>query len=142
MLKRISEKEALKRHMDGQQVFIVCTAISKEGKPIRIPIPLADWLEDKVFLADAEEKTISDKEVQRPTQVNYSDIRLPLWVMYKSPKDYPGKVVARLFSTDEPTNTVIVKQSVEELSEVFSEEGYAFIPRNRGDDRVIMGAWI
>lgn len=41
--------------------------------------------------------------------VDMSELIMPMIVVYKSPRDFPGKYVARLFRLDKPTNVVVVK---------------------------------
>ena len=49
-----------------------------------------------------------DKIVEAIDQIDMSDLELPSFAIYKNPKDYPGKTVARLFEKDRPTDVVII----------------------------------
>ena len=50
---------------------------------------------------------MEDKIVEAIDQIDMSDLELPSFAIYKNPKDYPGKTVARLFEKDCPTDIVI-----------------------------------
>lgn len=46
----------------------------------------------------AKQNTPLYKRVPTLNLVDYSDIKVPLVVIYDSPKDFPGKVVARVWT--------------------------------------------
>ena len=54
----------------------------------------------------AKQNTPLHKRVPTLNLVDYSDIKVPLVVIYDSPKDFPGKVVARVWDGEKnrPTN--------------------------------------
>ena len=54
----------------------------------------------------AKQNTPLYKRVPTLNLVDYSDIKVPLVVIYDSPKDFPGKVVARVWDGEKnrPTN--------------------------------------
>ena len=54
---------------------------------------------------------MEDKIVEVIDQIDMSDLELPSFAIYKNPKDYPGKAVARLFEKEYPTDVVIIKKT-------------------------------
>lgn len=67
--------------------------------------------------------------------------RFPFVAVYKSPRDYPGKWVARLFDIGVPTARHCVRDSYEELLREIDTESMHRIPRSPEDDPVIVEAW-
>ena len=55
---------------------------------------------------------MEDKIVEVIDQIDMSDLELPSFAIYKNPKDYPGKAVARLFEKEYPTDVVIIKKDL------------------------------
>lgn len=64
-----------------------------------------------------------------------------LWVIYKSPKDFPGKYVARRWWLDSPTGQFLVADSLDDLRAMLPT-GLDPIGRMPGDDPVIVEVWI
>lgn len=73
--------------------------------------------------------------------------QLPMWVVYKYPRDYPDKFVARLHRWDAPsqnyvpTGEAMVRDSLGEINEVLRNQGLTWLPRWAEDDPVIVGTW-
>ena len=70
--------------------------------------------------------------------------RLPMWVVTKSPSDFPGKFVARLHYTlpaAEPTKVVIIGDTIEAVREAIPHGLFAFA-RYPSDDPVIVETWM
>ena len=72
---------------------------------------------------------------------------LNIWTIYVSPADYPGQYVARRFvvggkdSHHGPTNEMFVADTLEEVRALLPP-GLICMPREPGDDRVIVESWI
>jgi hypothetical protein len=71
--------------------------------------------------------------------------RLPMWVIYDHPKDWPKFYVARLHYSlpqPEPTGSIILIRDLEELRDWMQERGYICMPRDESDDPVIIETWM
>jgi hypothetical protein len=66
---------------------------------------------------------------------------LTLWTVYVSPRDYPGKFVARAFELDRPTDRVLVADSLADIRELLPP-GLTRLARATGDDPVIVETWL
>lgn len=70
--------------------------------------------------------------------------RLPMWVVYNNPKDYPGHYVARLWysiPTAEPTATVF-QAPLQTIRAALSSHGYIQTARTLMDDPCIEEVWL
>lgn len=85
-----------------------------------------------------------DKQVESTYNIDFSGLKAPMITVYKSPKDYPGVFVARIWDAlNGPTDTVIIRKNLEELQDdILQNTGMLFIPRDKRDDPVIVGAWV
>lgn len=69
-------------------------------------------------------------------------VRVPIIVVYNSPKDYPGKYVARLWDINrKATNFVMVKDTLELIRRNIPETMQR-VPRECVDDPGIVETWI
>ena len=66
---------------------------------------------------------------------------MPIITIFKSPADYPGKYVARVFDVDKPTTLAAVADTYEELQQAIPA-GMVRLERNEKDDPVILETWI
>lgn len=71
---------------------------------------------------------------------------LSMWVVCDHPSDYPEGFSARLWEiragTYEPTETVIGCRELAPLRDYFEKRGLTPLPREPGDDPVIVESWI
>lgn len=67
--------------------------------------------------------------------------RLPLITVYKNPKDFPTKFVARLWDMGQPTEFAIIKDTLKEIHESIPEPFYR-LGRMVQDDPVIIETWV
>lgn len=58
-----------------------------------------------------------NKMVESMTQVDLSEIKMPMAVIYDSPKDFPGMYLCRIWEGEgcHPTNTAMQKNSLDEI---------------------------
>lgn len=73
-----------------------------------------------------------------------SELHLPMWVIYESPKDYPGKFVVRLWESlprPEPRRLIGVSENLEEARKLVPPGAYRLV-RQPEDDPVIVETWI
>jgi hypothetical protein len=75
-------------------------------------------------------------------------VLLPMWVVYRSPRDYPGSWVARLWhvtrsklESDWWTRTVLVAPTHEQLVAALPPGLYR-MPRAPDDDPAIVEVWL
>lgn len=66
---------------------------------------------------------------------------LPIWTVYQSPVDYPGKFVARLFIWDKPTAKVLIAPSLEALRALLPN-GLSCLARSPADAPGIVETWL
>lgn len=66
---------------------------------------------------------------------------LRIWTIYRKPRDYPTKWVARLFLNTHATETVLVGDTLEQVRAALPA-GLVRIPRFEEDDSVIMEVWL
>lgn len=75
------------------------------------------------------------------SDISLQQIKVPLFTIYKSPKDFEGKYVTRLFNVEHPTEYCVVKDTLEQAREVLPE-GLTKIDRQPQDDPVIVEVWL
>lgn len=84
-----------------------------------------------------------DKRVGSIKEADLSDLQFPVIVVYDSPEDYKGKCVARIFDINKPTDTVMVKDTLEEIHEDIRKNTHmAYIARDPDDPPALEGVWI
>ena len=86
-----------------------------------------------------------NKMVESMTQVDLSEIKMPMAVIYDSPKDFPGMYLCRIWEGEgcHPTNTAMQKNSLDEMRKDIQAAGFSIrIPRAEDDDPVILETWI
>jgi len=66
---------------------------------------------------------------------------MELWVIYKHPKDYPDKYVARKWILDEPTSEAVFANTLEE-ARLAIPKGLIRMERNNQDDPCIVEIWL
>jgi hypothetical protein len=66
---------------------------------------------------------------------------LPIWVIYDSPIDLPGRFVARKWLLDGPTPELLQGKTLDELR-VKLPPGLHRLPRDPNDDAKIVESWI
>lgn len=77
--------------------------------------------------------------MKQPTRV------LPIWTIYKNPKDYPDAYVARKFLNDKPTLEIIIAPDLAELRRAVQKKSdYELVRISRAacDDSVIVETWL
>ena len=70
------------------------------------------------------------------------DDALSMWTVYRSPRDYPGKYVARRFELDRPTMDVIVDDALDNVRALMERRGLYRLDRYPDDDPVIVEVWL
>lgn len=67
---------------------------------------------------------------------------LNLYVIYDSPKDFPGKYVVRRWLLDKPTLDYELFSSLTEARQALIKKNLYRIPRHRDDDTCIVETWV
>jgi hypothetical protein len=68
---------------------------------------------------------------------------LSIWVIYKHPRDYPDKYIARLWRNDQATSSVMIADDIERLRDVLQfEMGLVKLMPTPQDDPVIIESWL
>lgn len=81
------------------------------------------------------------KEITSWGQVDISDMKAPIITIFKNPKDYPDKYVARLFDLEKPTNVFMLSDNYKDLRVKIPRHMHRF-PRDERDDPVIVESWL
>jgi len=70
--------------------------------------------------------------------------RLPMWVVYDHPRDYPDSFVARRWLTDQPTQAIIVDTTLDEVRRRIQRAmpGAVRLARFLNDDPKIVEVWL
>ena len=84
------------------------------------------------------------KEVKSFAEVDTSDLRQPIICVFRNPKDYPDKCVARIFDGTKPTNIVITRDTVDEIREDIVRRFPDKLPfaRCKEDNKSVVESWI
>ena len=67
--------------------------------------------------------------------------KVELWTIYKHPKDYPNKFVARKFVLDKPTEEILIGDTLEEVRKLLPK-GLTRFERNPSDVLSIVETWL
>ena len=87
----------------------------------------------------AKQNTPLYKRVPTLNLVDYSDIKVPLVVIYDSPKDFPGKVVARVWDGEKsrPTNVYCEYENLKRCEDDVMSAGFVFKIRKMTDEQLV-----
>lgn len=86
---------------------------------------------------------MSEKRVESIKEVDFSGLKVPFVAVYRSPEDFPGMYVARVYDLDKPTNTVMVKTELEDIVEdIQGNTRMVFVPRGKEDVPALVGVWM
>lgn len=84
-----------------------------------------------------------DKRLESAREIEFKRLRMPIIAVYKSPQDYPGQYVARVFDVNQPTNVVIVKKDFIELQrDIEQNTDMIWLSRSPKDVIELIGTWI
>lgn len=77
--------------------------------------------------------------------LDLSEIKMPMAVIYDSPKDFPDMYLCRIWEGAgcHPTTAAMQKNSLDEMREDIAAAGFTVkIPRSPNDDPVILETWM
>ena len=76
-------------------------------------------------------------------ELDTSNLKVPVIVVYEHPDDYPEYYVARVFNMDKPTDTIMLKKKLSEIQDdIRANTDMMFMLRGVEDDPCIVGAWM
>lgn len=76
-------------------------------------------------------------------EVDFTGMKMPIITIYEKPIDYPDGYIARVFELEKPTNTLILKSSIEECRTDIKAAGFKIcVPRNKDDVLSVVESWI
>ena len=68
---------------------------------------------------------------------------ISIWVVYEHPGDYPESYVARLFTGETPTASIIIADDLETIRTIMlADFGLACLARHPDDDPKIVETWL
>ena len=76
------------------------------------------------------------------SQMIMQNSRLPIWVIYDRPDDYPNHYLVRKFYGNMPTDEMYGAQDLEELRAMLTRAGLVRFPRDATDDPKIVETWM
>ena len=86
---------------------------------------------------------MKEKRVESVQEIDFSGLKVPFIVVYEQPEDFPDKCVARIYELDKPTDTLMIKDTVEEIeNDIRKHTGMIFMPRGKEDVLSLVGIWI
>lgn len=87
---------------------------------------------------------MNTKEVRSFAEVDTSELKQPVVCVFQRPQDCPDKCIARLFDGTTPTNTVITRETVEEIQEDILKAFPSMLPfaRCKEDHKSVVESWI
>lgn len=87
--------------------------------------------------------TIENKIVNSLKEVDFSKMELPMAVVYEKPQDFPDKYIVRIFDCNIPTNTLLIRDSLQDCREDITAAGFlACMERDSRDVLSIVETWI
>ena len=85
------------------------------------------------------------KFVESLKEVDLSNLKIPMAVIYDAPKDFPDLILCRIWEGAgcHPTRIAMQKGTLEEMREAIMAAGFSIrFPRAEGDDPVIVETWM
>lgn len=84
-----------------------------------------------------------NKIVSSIREIDLSDLRFPLVAVHIRPTDFPKHCIARIFDIDQQTDTIILKETIQEIQEDISKNtNMVFLNRGKEDVESLVGVWI
>lgn len=142
-MKKNRSNEKCKRYSIGKIKRTLYSSMTKEKNDKNAITAFKTPPYQKRNTTSGKEKKNVDVRVNSISEVDTSELKLPLIAVYAHPEDYPGNYVARVYDVDVPTNTVIVKESLEEIeADIQENTGKVFLKRRKEDVPALVGVWV
>lgn len=84
---------------------------------------------------------IPTRIVRELGSIDYSNFTLPMFTIYRHPRDFPGYFVVRLFDMDRPT-AITFLATTEDQAVMAIPQGFVRLERNPADDPVIVATYV
>lgn len=84
---------------------------------------------------------IKDHILNHFDEIDYSECKMPIIVIYKNPKDYPDKYIGRLWDGEKPTNCIAKADNLKDLREKIPNI-FVMLSAFANDDPTIVETWI
>ena len=86
---------------------------------------------------------MQQKRVESVKEIDFSGLKMPIIAVYQHPEDFAEKCVARIYELDKPSDTLMIKDTLEEIeTDIRKNTGMAFIPRGAEDVLSLVGVWM
>ena len=86
---------------------------------------------------------MKEKRADSISEVDMRGLFMPVIAVYEHPEDFPDKYVARVFDVGQPTDTVVIKDSLLDIQRDIGENTCRiFVPRGAEDVRSPVGVWV
>lgn len=83
------------------------------------------------------------KVVNSMSEVDFSSMKFPNIGVFWHPDDFPESCVARIFDGEHPMDTVMLRQSPEEIQwDIKRNTNFTFLPRCKEDALSVFGVWM
>lgn len=79
--------------------------------------------------------------VQNFDGIEYDQTKLPLYIIYKNPGDFPGKFIVRFWIMDKPTDFVTVSETLEAARGTIPTGSFN-IGKHQSDAPQIIEVWV
>lgn len=107
-------------------------------------IYMKDKKTDNIYVICADEAKVEyhkDFILKSFTNVDFSEIKAAMIVIYDHPKDYPNSYVARIWDMDKPTNVVVANENLDMLRSLIPN-GMGCINKFETDDPCMLEIWL
>ncbi|WP_341285192.1 hypothetical protein [Priestia megaterium] len=75
------------------------------------------------------------------TNVDMSDLKLPVITVFYNTLDIPNKYAARLLDANQPTNVVVIKDTLDEIRNIIPPH-YTCLNRDPSDPPTMIETWL
>ena len=126
--------------LQGKTVDIVSVGQTEDG----CLIYMRDSKNDDIYVIYADEvkdESYKSSILKSFENVDFTEIREAMIVIYDHPKDYPNSYVARIWDMNKPTNVVVKNESLDVLRSLIPS-GMSCIKRHETDDPCIIEIWL
>lgn len=82
---------------------------------------------------------IEDVILDSLEEVDMSDLNLPLIAVFEHPRDYPEKIVARIFDGERPSNTILLKDKITDMMAELATTSMVWMPPHKDDPSNLIG---
>ena len=86
---------------------------------------------------------MQEKRVMSMKEVDLSELHMPAIAVYENPADFIGRFVTRIFDLNKPTDTIMVKDTWEEIYEdIHKNTHMVYLVRDPDNPPSLVGVWL